>query len=183
MQTRIHSRIHKLLHSRHRHESVSWSVLSPPLPGALHHLCVGTRSSNSTSWVSSFPAQYMDTDTSTASTRRADCKTSSSHSSSAGTSRDNGRRLHDVQLHEKMRMTFVDELQLLNIHGLEHCLLNDWNVNNLVHYTTDESESESQSRNCSMSELDCRKLLLHVRRVSRLSPKRHDLRELVSACS
>ena len=78
---------------------------------------------------------------------------------------------------------FVDELQLLNIHDLEHWLLNDWNVNNLVHETTDESASESQSRNCSLSELDCRKLLLHVQRVSRLSSKRHDLRELVSACS
>ena len=112
-----------------------------------------------------------------------DCKDNSSVSCSARTSRDNGRRLHDVRLLEKMRMTFVDELQLLHIHGLERCLQNDWNVNNLVHYTTDESESESQSRNCSMSELDCRNLLLHVQTFSRLSSKRLGLRELVSACS
>ena len=174
--TRIHSRILKLLHFKHRHGSLSWSIPSPQEFSTTSALEVAPQPE---------PLGFhgRPTATSTGNIQRVDCGDNSSVSCSARTSRDNERRLHDVRLLEKMRMTFVDELHLLNIHGLQRCLQNDWNVNNLVHFATDESESESQSRNCSLSELDCRNLLLDLQTVSRLSSLRLSLRELVSARS
>ena len=179
--TRIHSRIYKLLHSRHRLESVSWSVLPPPPPWSSTPLVRWNPllKLNFLGFIIPCPVHGYGH----VHCKHPTCRLQDQFFSQQQRRSIERRRLHHFRLLEKNEDYLGNELQLLNIHGFEHCLLNDWNVNNLVHYTTDESESESQSRNCSLSELDCRKLLLHVQRVSRMSSKRHGLRELVSAWS